>query len=283
MKTPYIEINESLGKINRIEMPSQDVYWVSLSQSNESIDECYLLSKTYSGNVISKRAISFGAERGELLIFDYDHGRHIIEYELLVERLRCADEEERKFLRYKMLELSTFGRELFPAYFGAFLPPTDTPIGPTTRYLSVCNGIFFVEGASEWFLAICYPIWQSELTIPVHGIGEPANKEQDIHRSFGYLFFDQINCAPALHELWKDTRYQALKSYVVSEELLVAALWKDHPYYVQVWNSEADKWAEVCLKNLHPDQTPESIHNSAEAKKIPQPTVTPAPFLKVSV
>lgn len=71
MKTPYIEIDESLGQLRHISMPSQDVYHLTLV--SPLIDELtlgppkeiYAIPQNYAGKVISKRALAFGQKHGQ--------------------------------------------------------------------------------------------------------------------------------------------------------------------------------------------------------------------------
>lgn len=286
MKTPFIEIPNNLGKINAVEMPSQDVYWVSLTlsdppQEEQIADDCYILPKNYSGKAISKRAQAFGLERGDLLIFDYDHGRYIIEYELLAEKIRYAAEHERQFLLERSLEITTFGHDLFPAYFGECLPPLETPCGPTARYIAVCNGIFFVETAKKWFLAICYPIWHCELRTTVHSMGMQIDRDREhgINQTLGFLFFDEKSCVTALYELLEQESYQALNDYIISKELLIATLWNTAPEYVEECNQAVDEQIALYAKSEKTDKSRNRMCKKAGKDRIPRPTVTAAPFL----
>lgn len=258
MQTPFIELDADLGDLHYMSMPSQDVYCLALFSPEPEIapsprlrvsDEVYAIPKTYHGKVISKRALTYGMEHGKLLIFDYDNGRNIIEYELTIDKMKYAHEAEREYLHQKLMELACFGHEQFPAYFGEFIPPSDTPWGPVTRYLPVCNGILFVEGGGKWRLAICYPIWHCELPLPLHSMGEqaPYDAANNIDKTLGYLFFRETTCAPALFKLLKEKDYSALESFIISHELLISALWEQAPKYATLENQEAEKyeWSET--------------------------------------
>lgn len=287
MKTPYIEIDESLGQLRHISMPSQDVYHLTLV--SPLIDELtlgppkeiYAIPQNYAGKVISKRALAFGQKHGELVLFDDDHGKLMIEYELKAYRLKTAIWLEREYLLSELLDLVTFGREQFPTYFGEFLPPAETPFGPTIRWLQVCNGIYFVESCGVWFFSVCYPIWQTDLSIAAQNMGQqaPFDEAHNIDQTFGWLFFREQSCALAIYELLIEEMYEALNAYLISKELLIAAVWEQAGAYVKERNQRAADWVEKREKEQKHGQNQTFLEQFQAREIIPPPTVPAETFL----
>ena len=83
-----------------------------------------------------------------------------------------------------------------------FLPLT--PRGFTVRHKTILNGVYWLEtDRCEEMLAVCYPIWKSDISIPEQNQGEQLEYDRmyGIDNTLGYLFFSKQNSIIPLHEL----------------------------------------------------------------------------------
>lgn len=134
-----------------------------------------------------------------------------------------------------------YGAEEAPEYFGAPVPPADTPWGRMTRYIDLDKGIFFLEtGQCRQMLAVSFPVWTAELSSAVQDLAEMTEYDRSagIERTMGYLFFPRKMCAAALYELLYINRRTALEQYIVSRPALICAIWKQSPAYAVAANMQ---------------------------------------------
>lgn len=222
MKTKTIEVDETVwGPILYYEMPFPDIYFMA-GKKNEG----YVVPKSYTEKVLSQRALSFGEEHGGLLFFAEGETMGIVEYELLRYQLdHSYHDKQKEWLREELKICRQYGQVDLNGYFGEYPPPNETPEGITEDFIRVRNGMYFAETGGTWMLGICYPIWNSELTIPAHQFGRECKD---------YLFFDLVTSVIPIYEL-KDS-YQEIHRLVASEEDLFALLCKNFRVYVLLYN-----------------------------------------------
>lgn len=90
-----------------------------------------------------------------------------------------------------MYVAALYGMEKHPEYFGEYPVPGITPRGYTVRHKKIINGVYWLEtDHCEEMLAVCYPIWQADITVPEQNLGEQLEHDrmQGIENTFGYLF-----------------------------------------------------------------------------------------------
>lgn len=124
-----------------------------------------------------------------------------------------------------------------PEYFGTFPAPIHTPCGYTLRYLTLENGIYWIEtDQCETVLAIQYFIWDAELSDTVQAMGEQTeyDRQNGIHNTLGYLFFRQPAAAAAIYELMEVRAEWA--GTVIDKQALANAIWEDLPEYAVLAN-----------------------------------------------
>ena len=137
-----------------------------------------------------------------------------------------------------------YGAEEHPDYFGAFPVPSFTPRGFTVRHKTILNGVYWLEtDRCEEMLAVCYPIWKSDISIPEQNQGEQLEYDRmyGIDNTLGYLFFSKQNSVIPLHEL--SLFYPEIKeSSVVDMDALLNAICEFYPEYVTIHNEEEAKF-----------------------------------------
>ena len=131
------------------------------------------------------------------------------------------------------------GMELCPSYFGSFPVPPHTPWGWTLRHKILDNGIYWMEtGQGKTVLAVCEPIWTSELPEIVKQAGKTLsctgadNDEESLH----YLFFDNDTSCAALFELL-NLRPEWLTNGLIRKPELMNAIWQYCPMYAAAYNA----------------------------------------------
>lgn len=224
MITKSIDVDETVwGSIHYYEMPFPDIYFMA-GKKNEG----YVVPKNYQGKLLTPKALSFGEEHGELLFFATGETMEIVEYELLRYRLAHSyHEKEKEYLQEQLRICRLYGQVDQSGYFGESPPPNETPSGIVEDFIKVRNGIYFAKANGQWLLGICFPIWNSELTIPAHMFG---------HEYGDYLFYDLITGAIPIFELMDS--YKEIHNLVASEDDLRALLCKNFRVYIQVCNED---------------------------------------------
>lgn len=171
-----------------------------------------------------------------------------------------GDSEEYKIIQYEVAKYRTqnnlpvdeplrstafFAAQSFPEYFGTFPVPLHTPRGCTVRHLILNNGIYWLEtDQCEEVLAVCYPVWSTELSDLTVRLGEHAeyDKAHDIEETLDYIFFPaKVSCIP-LRELLRVR--PAWAGTLIDKAALMNAIWSAAPEYVYLMN-----WQEQSGKN----------------------------------
>lgn len=107
------------------------------------------------------------------------------------------------------------------------------------------NGIYWLEtDQCEEVLAVCYPVWSTELSDLTVRLGEHAeyDKAHDIEETLDYIFFPaKVSCIP-LRELLRVR--PAWAGTLIDKAALMNAIWSAAPEYVYLMN-----WQEQSGKN----------------------------------
>lgn len=172
-----------------------------------------------------------------------------------------------------------YGIERYPEYFGEYPVPQMTPLGPTTRFKRVKNGIFFVEAGTVWMLALSFPL-SDDIGLDVIPLALVNDSDlTDAHNSAGPVFFRREHCDPAIFQLLFECHVDALGPFIRLDNM-IAVLWERHKKIVEDYNAELDMLVEsreeLCL-NFGVDLE-EHIQTLCD-RRIPPPTVPAEDFL----
>jgi len=235
------DLEDEIGIIVENSQVCHGVYLLSVKNDDELLARDYYAVMEKS--IIPQEARSYGKKISGLWLFP-----------------KTGDSEEYKIIQYEVAKYRTqnnlsldeplratafFAAQSFPEYFGAFPVPLHTPRGCTIRHWVLDNGIYWLEtDQCEEFLAVCYPVWSTELSGLTANLGEQTeyDKAHDIEETLGYIFFPtRVSCIP-LRELlhvrpeWAGT--------VIDKPALMNAIWNAAPEYAYLMN-----WQEQSGKN----------------------------------
>ena len=233
--TKLPDLENELGPIAEKEQVCPGVYFLSVKDDDE------LLSREYYAvmeeSLIPLKAKSYGRKLSGLWLFSLTDGgeeHKIIEYEVAKYRT-----QNHLPLDEPLRVTAFFAAQSFPDYFGVFPVPLQTPRGCTTRHWILDNGIYWIEtDQCEEVLAVCYPVWSSELSNVAEKLGEQTeyDKTHNIENTLGYIFFpEQISCIP-LYEMMRERPEWA--GLVIDKPALMNALWDAAPEYVCLINQQ---------------------------------------------
>ncbi len=244
------DVSAELGEVLHAELKSPGVYFLSTKEK-----EVFVVTK--EAPAISEKARSYGQELSgysDLRVYDIHQpgsGRHVIDFEILRYQIKChLPIEERED---SLLVASYYGMEEHPDYFGTYPVPQYTPSGCTVRYKALLNGVYWLEtNRCEEMLAVCYPIWQSDISIPEQRQGEQLEYDQlhGIDNTLGYLFFSKQNSIIPLYEL--SHLYPEIAG-TIDMAALLNAICENYPEYVAIHNEEASKFEHGNLIKETPD------------------------------
>ena len=242
------DLTAELGEVVTVELKSPGVYYIATKKAGD-IPECpevYVV--TADAPAISEKAWTYGQEfpgHPDLRVYDMlqpKSGRYIIDFEMRRYQIKChlpeiEDEDS-------LYTAALYGAEEHPDYFGAFPVPSFTPRGFTVRHKTILNGVYWLEtDRCEEMLAVCYPIWKSDISIPEQNQGEQLEYDRmyGIDNTLGYLFFSKQNSVIPLHEL--SLFYPEIKeSSVVDMDALLNEICEFYPEYVTIHNEEEAKF-----------------------------------------
>lgn len=239
------DLTAELGEVNRAELLSPGVYFLA-GKKGAHYPEMYVV--TANAPAISEKAWGYGQElpgHPDLRIYELDQpgsGRYIIDFELRRYRIKChLPEVEGEDSLYTA---ALYGAEEHPDYFGAFPVPSLTPRGYTVRHKTILNGVYWLEtDRCEEMLAVCYPIWQADITIPEQRQGEQLEYDQvrGIDNTMGCLFFPKRGSAIPLYQL-AQIHSEVKEGGVVDMAALSNAICEFHPEYTAMLNEEETKF-----------------------------------------
>lgn len=242
------DLSAELGEVVAAELKSPGVYYIATRKAGD-IPECpevYVV--TADAPAISEKARTYGQEfpgHPDLRVYDTlqpKSGRYIIDFEIRRYQIKChlpeiEDEES-------LYTAALYGAEEHPDYFGAFPVPSFTPRGFTVRHKTILNGVYWLEtDRCEEMLAVCYPIWQGDITVPEQNQGEQLEYDQihGIDNTLGYLFFSKQNSIIPLYEL-SLLHSEIEESGMVDVAALLNAICKFYPEYATIHNEEEAKF-----------------------------------------
>lgn len=192
----------------------------------------YVALEEAAKKIFSAQAMVYGIHSRDAVFFPTHDGKgedHVIRYEIG----RYLALQGCPVPAYAPLWACALdGAGEFPEYFGAPVPPVETPHGRVTRYLEMDKGIFLLETeACQQMLGVSYPIWNAELSSNATRRAEMTayDRSNNIERTMGYLFFSRRICEIALYELYPG--HAPLKEHIVSLTALISAIWRHCPAY----------------------------------------------------
>ena len=246
------DITAELGEVLHAERKSPGVYFLSTREK-----EVYVV--TADAPAISEKARSYGQklpEHPDLYVYDVHQpgsGRYVIEFEMRRHQIKCHLPIEES--KDSLLAVSLYGMEEHPDYFGTFPVPGYTPRGCTVRHRTLSNGIYWLEtDRCEEMLAVCYPIWQADITIPEQIQGEQLEYDRihGIDNTLGYLFFSKQNSVIPLYEL-SLLHPEMEENGVIDMAALLNVICKSYPEYAALHNEEASKFEHGDFIKETPD------------------------------
>ena len=243
-KLPF-DLTAELGEVVEAELRSPDVYYLALTDG-QLHPEVYVVTK--DAPAISEKARSYGQrfpDHPDLCVYDLHQlgsGRYVIDYEMLRYRMkRHLPEIETED---SLQTAAIYGAEEHPDYFGNFPVPFFTPRGCTARHRTIMNGVYWLEtDRCEEILAVCYPIWEADITISEQSHGEQLEYDriQGIDNTLGYLFFSRRNSAIPLYEL-SLLHPEIEENGVIDMAALLNAICESYPEYTTAHNTESEEY-----------------------------------------
>ncbi len=239
-------INE-LGSTVEKEQLCPGIYFLSARNEDERLAREYYAVMEKSA--IPQKAKSYGRKFPDLWLFSLDDGSEeykIIKFEVAYYRAR-----NHLPLEEPLRTTAFFAAQSFPDYFGAFPVPLQTPRGYTIRHWILDNGIYWLEtDQCEEVLAVCYPVWSTELSDLTASLGEQTeyDKAHNIEDTLGYIFFPlKISCIPLRELLRKRSEWEGT---VLDRPALMNAIWDAVPEYAAWMNSQEQSGKNNLLSAL---------------------------------
>lgn len=222
-----------LGEIYHWEEECPGVYYIAVLLDDANAEEYYIVLENAP---ISQevRAMGRPLQSAPVLAYllDSEDGAHTaVEYEVLkhltVHGLPLPEGSS-------LHNTALFGMERRPDYFGAYPVPYLTPWGRTLRHRPLDNGIYWIETEQcAEVLAVCYPVWDGELSKGLSSQGQKLALEGDM----GYLYFLKETACVAVWELLR-TRSELLTAGLIRKPELMNAIWKCQPGYALGYNAQ---------------------------------------------
>ena len=229
------DLEGELGPIVGKEWICPGIYLLSARNDDELLSRDYYAVMEKS--IIPPEARAYGRKRSSLWLFPMTDGSaeyKIIQYEVAKYRAR-----NNLPLEEPLRATAFFAAQSFPEYFGAFPVPLHTSRGCTIRHWVLDNGIYWLEtDRCEEVLAVCYPVWSTELSDLEMELGEQTkyDSRRDIEETLGYIFFPaEVSCIP-LRELLRARPEWA--GTVIDKPALMNAIWKVAPAYATLMNCQ---------------------------------------------
>jgi len=229
------DLEDILGPIQAQDELCPGVYLLSAQSDEEIFISDYFVVRENS--IITQTAKSYGRKVSGLWLYslaDDTSGQWIIKYEVARYRLKNHLPLDEPFRATAL-----FAAQSHPDYFGTFPVPIYTPRGCTVRYWVLDNGVYWIEtDQCEKVLAVCYPIWSTELSDLAERLGEKTEYDNahDIEITLGYIFFPgKMSCIP-LYELMR-TRSEWDKT-LIDKPALMNAIWRILPEYALLMNQQ---------------------------------------------
>ena len=234
-------LNYELGQILDWEELYPGVYSLTVQPDPDSAYPCSEYYLVLPGAPISREALALGRALDGIpgLLYAIDPpdegGWTAILYELCKNQSRHGSPP---LEGWSLSDAAMEGMELCPSYFGSFPVPPYTPWGWTLRYKALDNGVYWLETSQcETVLAVCHPIWTTELSDGVAQAGKKLTHSKADDVELGYLFFEERASCTAIFELLK-VRPEWLKTGLIRRPELMNAIWKYAPMYAAAYNAQ---------------------------------------------
>ena len=234
-------LEAAIGEVVSVRELCPGVYYAAAKRQEHAFlaDEYYVVEEATPA--ISKEAKSYGKkvpEEPRVLLYPYageKSGYKIIEYEVGRYQIRNQPSADKSA---ELRSIAVYNMEYHPDYFGTYPVPLDTPRGRTLRHKVLMNGLYWLETDSgEEVLAVCYPIWNCDLSEAVIRLSEQTEEDRraGIDNTLGYLFFSKRAGGLALFELWEG--YKELRGCGrINSPALMNHIWTYYPEYAVAYN-----------------------------------------------
>ena len=235
-------VEYELGPIKTANQQIPGVYYILADQ------EAYAVADM---SPIFPKVKLYGQQIQEFLLFSMENdtsGWRIVDYEMCKYMIQHHIDPPPENLLH---DLALYAAEYHPEYFGEYPVPLVTPRGYTLRHRKIANGIYWLETSKcEEMLALCYPIWQSELSDVARAIGEVAeyDKMYKLSETMGYLFFTEQSCCVPIYELM-ETRKE-WEGTLVEKPALMNAIWAYLPDYALTKNGQEQTGKNDLISQL---------------------------------
>lgn len=226
-------LTEELGEIHCWEEECPGVYYLAVLPDTANAEEYYIVLEDAS---ISQEVRAMGRPLQSAPVLTYrldseDGAYTAVKYEVLkyltLHGLPLPEDSS-------LLDAALFGAELCPNYFGAYPVPLCTPWGRTLRHRPLDNGVYWIETEQcVEVLAVCYPVWDGELSEVLLEIGRKLEAEGDM----GYLYFLREAACVAVWELLR-TRSELIDAGLIRKPELMNAIWRYQPGYALGYNAQ---------------------------------------------
>ena len=240
------DLKNEIGEVQAFRMFIPDVYYLTAQKKGCAAENYYAVMESaavfpavsrYGHPYPGLRLYAVSEDTSGWRVLEYELGK----YQMARNRELITEETEREFHRAAL-----FAAGYHPEYFGEYPVPIRTPRGYTLRHQKLENGVYWL-GASQCkeFLAVCYPIWNTEFTSIARVIGEPTEYDsiQGYDKTFGSLFFSRRSCCVAFYELMQ-TR-PGWEGKVIDKPAVMNAIWRYLPKYAAM----APGLSETSWKN----------------------------------
>lgn len=243
-----VPFDESLwGKLQEWETLAPGVYEICAEHI-----EGYLIDREVSKGIISEITYQYGVEGTDknFIYFDYDHGKHVAEYEITLYQLQMCHSKDRGNLLEELRLSALYGAEKYSSYFGPWVPQPHTPWGPRHRYITVDNGVWFIQTNGRWVLSLCCVLSEGLNSLS----SALAEGNRGTYPNFTYedMYWRLEDCAPVIYDLIHNDVCPSIKEYITSTEDLYYYLCKSFPAYTKAHNEEIKKTIKA-MRQADPD------------------------------
>lgn len=240
LPVPFDE--QAWGTVTAWEVPMPGVYKLETEKGTG----IYVVDRSQGISLLPEGVFSYGIpyEHGKYIYFDYDHGRYVVEYEVLISLAMHSRPEERQTLLENALSAAILGAEDYAAYFGPYTPQHTTPWGRMARRIQADSGVWFIQAGGVWALDVCSAL-RPALNDSVRALGRSApGLDWDAD---GDLYWALEDCAPAVWELLE--RRPGLVAFLTSEDDLQYCLCELFPHYVRQYNEGQSSGGRITKKD----------------------------------
>lgn len=234
-------LGSELGEIQRCEQLCPGIYYVCVQPNSDLGQFCSEYYIVLEDAPIPREVMLLGTPLQYIDGLCYELGtgngsRTAVEYELCKYAIDHGLPVPEGITLH---ETAMDGMELCPQYFGCFPVPTLTPWGRTLRHKVLENGITWIETDQRMeTLALCNPIWSTELSDRAQGYGQQIERHQE--DDMAYLFFSRTASSTAIFELLLKRPEWATSGLIRRPELM-NAIWEFSPQYVTSHNAQVQE------------------------------------------